>query len=184
MLFKITKEDIFKDNPELNSIEAFSKCTDRQLKYVFYVYDYKSPLRTMETEARKEKAARLAGYKLEKDNTRLDKNGRSIVGGTVRSVNEAIKEFREIQRDVDREALLAIENQIEEVIKIARKKDLSAKELETSIKLSKELPRLAEIKKELAKILNIRDAIPTEQESDDTIVESQLSTLDRLHAKE
>lgn len=184
MLFKVTKEDIFKDNPELLAVEAFAKCTDRQLKYVFLTYDYKSPLRMMEINARKEKALKMAGYKMEKDGSRLDRNARKVLSGNVVNINTAIKEFMEVQRDVDREALLAIESQVEQIVQLAAKKNKELKELEMSVKLIKELPRLAETKKELIKILDIRDTAQVEEEDTSTVQESQLSTLDRLNAQE
>lgn len=182
MLFKVTEHnDVFKDNPELESIEAFAKCTNRQLKFVFYAYDYKSPLRQMQLSDRLDKAARLAGYKTEKGKSILDKNGRNIVAGNVNTVNAAVRVFKEIQHDQDKETLLALDEQTRQIIQLARKEGKDAKELKTSVEISKQLPVIAKIKKELIDILDMRGEIPTTDEVDDTINDEQLSTLDLIH---
>lgn len=184
MLFKVTeKNDVFADNPELESIDAFRSCTSRQLKYVFYAYDYKSPLRQMPLQERLEKAARLAGYKTEKDRPILDKNGRSVVAGGVPRVNAAVRAFKEVQYDQDKETLLGIEEQMRQITELANKKDKEPKELELSVKISQNLTQLAKVKKELIEILDMRDEVVATVE-EDTIQEAQLSTLDLLNMED
>lgn len=186
MLFKVTESnDVFKDNPELESIDAFAKCTNRQLKYVFYAYDYKSPLRNMKLEERLEKAARLAGYKNEKDSTRLDKNGRSVISGKVGTVNVAIREFKELQRDEDREILLAIESQISQIIEEMARRGKTIKEIKDVNSFAPSLIQLAQTKKQLIEILDMRDDMHVVETQDDSIIrDDELSTLDILNAEE
>lgn len=178
MTYKVTDNDIFEDNPELKSIEEYKTCTSRQLKYVFLAFDYKGPYRRLPAVDRKRHAAIQAGYKTEKDSTRLDMNARNVVNGNVAAVARATQYFLSTQYDEDRETLAAIKNLIADIKTLCNKKDKSVQEMEKVVKLAKDLPGLEKTKKELQEIFNMRETHETEE----TIKEDvQLSTLDELN---
>ena len=164
--------DVFEDNPELRVIPAFSKLTDRQMKYVMLVDWYKSPIRLMEREQRKHKAALLAGYKLEKDGTRPDMNMRNLIAGKVNTIEAALREMREIQHDDEKDIIEAFDTQVDEIVQFFKKPNKTIVELEKSVKLMGMLPEILKRRKEILEILNFRepeivDVIEEKKSNDD-----------------
>jgi hypothetical protein len=180
MLFKITRKDIFEDNPELKSIEEFSKCSSRDLKYIFFVYDYKSPFRNLKFEDRRRKCVLEAGFRLDK-NGNLDKNTRNVLNGKIKKIEDAILKFKTLQHDQDREVIDALTVQIDQIVSLVAKPDKTIQELEKSIKFSKELPNLTENRKQLIEILDLRDMVTELESDDDTVLDHELSTLDKFN---
>lgn len=154
--FKLTKNPVKKDNPEFALLPELDRLTERQLRYVMLVDWFRSPLRLMDIEARKLKAAVMSGYKLERDGTRLDMNGRNLIAGKVGNVEAARRVFHEIQYDEEREAFNALNNQIRDTIQFLNKKDKTLHELEKASKMAKELPILMEARKKLLEIISFR----------------------------
>jgi hypothetical protein len=179
MQFKITKDSIFEDNPELNSIPELAACTSNQLKYVIFTYDYKSPIRGMDLGPRKIKACELAGYKLEKGGKRPDKTARMMIAGNSIKVNKAIAMFKSIQFDFDKEILLGYDTQITEWKKLLMNPDKSPKEQDLAFKVMKELPSIIGKRAEILKELDMRGDI--EEEVDEENPEDNLSLIDQIN---
>lgn len=181
MLFKvIANKDIFELNPELNAIEEFSRCTDRQLKWVMLVYDYKTPYKGLRIEDRKLRVALDLGYKLEKGGKRPDKNTRSLIDGKVGTVVAAVNKFKEIQWNEDYETLKSYDMAMEDIRAFIVKPEKTTTELSQSIKFMKELATLQSLRKELRDILGLMD----EGVSEEVDVETELSTLDLVNQEE
>lgn len=177
MIFKVEKDkDFFELNPEVKSMEKMQLCTSRDLKWICLTFDYQTPLRNIPMDQRKEVAAKMAGFRTEKDTNRLDKNARNVINGKIERINEAVKEFMEIQYDEEQELLIGYKEQISQGIDLMKKKNKSEKEWALSDKVVKSLPTLLSAKKELEKQLGMRE------ERDDSSAENEpLSTLDLLH---
>lgn len=177
MLFKVVHGKKMKDvNPELHAIEQFSKLTDRQMVYVALVADYGSPYRQLQIEERKRQAALQAGYRMETDNSRPDKNMRSLLSGKTPHVKAALDAYSEMQYDEDREAIKSISAQIEQFNALSRKGDIEVAELEKLMKMSNLMPTLVENKKKLEEVLGIRKEDEDVYESN-----SSLSALDKYN---
>lgn len=73
-LFNPLEKDIFKKYPDLSVLRPDCENSDKVLLYILFLYDPKSPLipDNRNITARKQEAARLAGFNLEKDTEFLD----------------------------------------------------------------------------------------------------------------
>lgn len=178
MLFKVTNNDVFEDNPSLNSVPEFSGKSERMLKYIFLTYDFDSPYRKIPIELRKEKCVILAGYKYESDGKRLDKNARDIVNGNNPTVNALIKVFMVLQGDLEKETLAAYDAQIHEWKELFHKKNKTDKEREHVLKVMDKLPTFMAKRKELLEMLGERakEEIPEE-------LGRQVSTIDEVNSE-
>lgn len=204
MLFKLEHDkDPFVLNEGLKAIKELVALTDRQFTAVALFADYQSPLRTLPEKKRREQAALIAGWPME--GKRLDKNGRNFVDGKVKSMEVAIKKYREIQYDEDREAIERIERQIHENnAAIAEDKEKAATDPETRLvdkklqyelikranDFAKQLPDLHETKTKLQAALNLREEslnLPTFTASDlegEEFETTGLSTIDLFMSKQ
>lgn len=180
MIFKADKnKDFFEQNPEAKALEFLSACSSREAKWICLTYDYHTPLRNIPLEQRKDVAAKMAGFLIERETGRLDKNARNVITGKIEKVNLAMKEFMEIQYDEEQDMLLAYKEQISQAIELMKKKNKNEKEWSLSDKVVKSLPVLLLAKKELEKSLGLRE------EKSDSVSENQpLSTLDMFHEDE
>jgi len=140
----------------------------------------------LQIEECKFQSALEAGYKLEKGSTRLDTNGRSLVGGKVMAVEVAIKKYQALQKDEDYEAWLSLRLLISQITELNNQKDKTIQELEKAIKFTKELPSIMDTKKKLEEILNIRseDVSALAVADDDDVKYDELSTLDLYNEEE
>ncbi len=184
MLFKvIAGKDVFELNPELRAIEEFNRLTSRQMVYVILSTDYLGPFRKRSTDDRRYQAAVAAGYKFEKDTTKLDNNGRNLIQGKVGSVQAAVNKYQEIQKDEDRETLLSVSLLISQIRDLNNQPDKTVAELEKAVKLTMSLDKLVETKKRLEEILDMRDVQEVGEASieDNTISDSDLPLLSRLN---
>lgn len=179
MLFKVTSNPVRQDNPEIDSIPEFIGLSDRNLKYIFLVYDYKSPYREIPIDKRKERVAAnpIVGFRMEKDGKRFDKNARDIFLGNVKSVNNAIAAFKNLQYDEDRETLDSVRQLISNIRDYLRVATGDSLDYERKIKMANNLVKLEQTKKDLALILDIRQDVDQHESSD----EEELSTLDKLN---
>lgn len=187
MLFKVEAgKDIFESNPELKAIPAFADCPSRELKYVFLVYDYKTPFRDLPIEKRHEPALLAAGYRREPDGSRLDKNARAVLSGNSQRIKEAIGVFKTMQYDDDRELLAEIDSHIGQVRKfIKTDKKNNATKIKAASDMQKSLPDLLKQRKAVAELLEVREEIPVEEEEEDVMQDTKkLSTLDRINQRD
>ena len=145
MLFKLHYEKSpFELNDGLKAIREFAALTDRQFTAVALYTDYDSPIRKLPDLQRKEQAAIIAGYPME--GKRVDKNGRNFVDGKVGSMEKAIKKYKEIQYDRDRETLAGIDRQIHEIMEIVKEDKNQAA---TKVNVSREGTRTEVVDHEL-----------------------------------
>lgn len=174
MLFKVHYDKDFHElNPEASAIEEFAKATSQQMMAVALIADYQSPFRTLPEAERRDKAARAAGYKLEKDGKRLDSNGRMVVYKKVNTIEKAIEKYREIQYNEQQAMLEAIDAQIQEAMEMMKmdknevvkkstvKNGAEIKEYyspmdlaEKAIKLGKNLAELRETKQKITETIH------------------------------
>lgn len=162
MLYRVRDGfDVFTDNPELLAIAEFRKLTDRQFRFVALVADRRSPLRTLPDREKRDKAARIAGYKLEVSGRRLEKDGRDVVLGKITSLEKGIEKYKEFQYDENQDTLDTIIAQIQEIKKYLKSDKSHAKDyglaLEKAAKLGERLPALVESRKKLEEILKISE---------------------------
>lgn len=153
----ISGQDIFELNPGLRAVDKFGRLTSTQMTYVCLVMDNSNdnPIRTLEGERRREKAAKLAGYSMtESDGKRINKNVREIIDGKVTSINEAIEAYKELHYNEEEGILYSMSSQISQIKIFLDKPNKKASELERSIKLAEKLPDLIKAKKELEQLLN------------------------------
>jgi len=155
--FRLSDKPIFEDNPEFKAIPEFERLTERQMRYVMYVDWHGSPLRLMDKEERKLKAALLAGYKLEKDGKRGDANTRALIEGKVMNVEAARKVMAEIQYSIEHALKEALDTQISQIIELFNKPEKTLTELDKATSMMTKLPQILETKKKIMEILNFRD---------------------------
>ena len=175
-MFKVSANDVFIDNPQLEAIPEFAELSNMQMKYVILAYDYKSALRHLKPKHRKEKAAKIAGYTMEKDGKRLGNQARAIINGNIEVVNAAIKEYLEIQRDRDMEALRKVDDAIDSILDMELAND--SKTLEKDIKVLEKLDDLYSLRNRLAEKMGIREESISDSEME---AQATLSTLDILN---
>jgi hypothetical protein len=195
MLYKVRNDhDVFEDNPELHAIPEFSKLSDRQMKLVILYSDLGSPLSTLSDKDRREQCWKVVGGPFEAN--RPDRNGRNFISKEVKSVEDAIIRYRELQYDEDRDTLdttIALIQTNKNYIKsINEEKDQTkkdyGKDLERANKLAKELPELLETRNKIRDLLGVRQTKPVEIETGTVADISQellegdepLSTLDMV----
>lgn len=187
MIYKIEKDKtVFESNSGLDSNPIFEKCSDREMKYIFWLYDIDSPYIKMRFEDRQQKAAGEAGYKRESDRKRFDKNARAVFAGGVSRVEAAIKEFRKIQNtsNINFAVLAALTTQIERNINFienAKESELNAKIMLDLNKLAGGLQDLIQTKVNIEEILNVDGGLNSEEEE---AMPEHLSTLDQMNIEE
>ncbi len=176
MLFQVSQKPIREENPEVDAVPEFAKCSDRELRYIFLVYDYESPLRKMEKIPMKEKAASMAGYKLEKGGARFDKNARTVLAGRSTKVESAVKVYLTLQRDFDREVLIAYDSELEQFVERSKEPKATDAAWRISLSIMKELPMLLKNRRELLELLSLRSDVVGDGEAAED--DGKYSTLD------
>lgn len=192
MLYKlINGVDPFELNPGVLVIKEFKDLTPQQFTFVCLTADsdHDNPLRTLPERQRREKAAKVAGYSMELDQKRLNRNTRMMVAGKVESVEKAIIEYRANQFNEAKANLEAVDNQIAEArylmnlkkedicrVKKTVKDKKTGKETEKvyidyelvfdltgkASKLAADVARLVNVKKELKAIVDAEEPIKLE----------------------
>ena len=178
MLFKITEADIRKDNPNIDAIPAFRDLTSKELKFLFLVYDFDTPLKQLSLNDRKEQAAENAGYARENEK-RLHKDGRNIIAGKIKRVEEAVPVFKGMLRDIDREALEAYDTNLENYMTQMRIKPSTKEEWDINTKITAQYEKLIIGRKRIIENLNLR----ADYMEEETVDEQELSTLDKWNEK-
>ena len=178
MLFKVEPNKSVRElNPELSVVEEFEKIPERNLEYIFLVYDYESPYRKLPLDQRKEKVAFKVGFKMEKGRRLLDKNARNIMNGKNVPTQKALEAFKELIYDSDRDTYQALEDLITNIRRELRTPSKGSQDMKHKAALAKDLPSLAQTKKQLAQILEKKDT--TEDESEDE--NEKMSTLEMMN---
>jgi hypothetical protein len=188
MLYKIENgKTVFESNPGLDSNEVFAKCSDRELRYVFLLYDVESPYINMRFKDRQHKAASEAGYKKEKDGKRFDRNAREVLKGSRIVVRRAIAEFKLIQQssNTNYSILETVKTQIERNLNFIENVDeekMTVKEMIDLNKLTNGLQELIQTKVNIETILNVDPNVEEEQGQDELV--GNLSMLDQVNIED
>lgn len=207
MVFKLIHGiDPFELNPGALAIEDFKNLTPQQFTFVCLIADtdYDNPLKTLPEQLRREKAVKVAGYGMESDGKRFDKNARNMINGKVETVEKAIITYRDNQFDEDKAALEAVDKQIEEARKLMRSDkeaiavkmgdpELAFKLANQAIKLGEGIAKLMATKKELKKLIQEKEPVKMNIETgtaadldnipDEDGEGEKMSTLDRVMSK-
>ena len=178
MLFRVDfDKPILETNPDMGIIPEFKDVPDRNLKYMCLVYDYESPYKNLPMKERKEKVAFRVGFKMEKGRKVLDKNARDIMNGNNPRLEKAIKAFKELIYDSDRETYESIDQLISNIRDFIKIPSKSAQEMDKKANMAQKLPSLSQTKKQLAQILEIQDKVVDEEEE----VVEEISTLEMVN---
>jgi hypothetical protein len=184
-LYKVEKnKNLFQTNSELHLIPEFSaldrdaRLADRLMRFVILVADYDSPLKQHPEKKRRELAILAAGGKVQEVNhTSLDMRSRKIAEGKDEMVEAAIKKYREIQYNEDRNTLEAIQTQIDTIKTTIITPTSDVDELVKRNKLIASLPELLETKKRIARMSNIVEEV---FESETSIEAKPMSLVDKI----
>jgi hypothetical protein len=65
MLFRITENDVYEDNPHLSLMKEFKGITDSQFRFVCFYSDWQSPYRNLGKEERVARSNEVAGTSFE-----------------------------------------------------------------------------------------------------------------------
>lgn len=180
MIFKIDpKRPIIETNPEISNFSSLCECTDRELRWIFFVFDYETPLRKLPYEERIQRAADIAGFKRESSG-RLDKNARETISFKIPRIKPAVEEFMGLQYDQEKELLSAYDAQINQAIDLMKKPNKSDKEWLIVDRTNKMIQSWIKSKKDLELTLGYR----SEQQKDEVKEEEPLSTLDLIFLEE
>jgi hypothetical protein len=176
MIYKIRyNADIFDDNPGLRAVEKFARLESVAMKFVCLVCDpsFDNPIRTQPERERREKAARLAGYPLEADGKRLNKNAREAIAGNKSWIEEAIAEFKSLHYDENQDLLESLNVQINEIRDFLKeKKGSDPKKLKAALELGAKLPELVKAKQDIESLLNVNSNQVPEFEPTTTVAEA------------
>ena len=170
MLFRVTQKPVREDNPELLAISEFMPCSDRELKWIFLVYDFKTPYRQLSLPDRKEQSCEQVGYKRESPK-RMDKSARNIMLPKLQEkhlphIAPAIAAFKAMQRDLDLEALEAYDINLEHYIEQMRKPKVKKEDWDLNLKIVKEYQKLLIGRKQIKEQLDLRGNFEEEEEVD------------------
>lgn len=175
MLFKVTPNNFFYDNPEAKSINEFRNLNSDIMKFITLVHDYKSPLRQLPEEERIEVAIEQISFK-KTPTGRLSKTEKEIREARNEKINKAVEFYNKIQFDEDKDSLDAYDNLISDIKNLMRKQNKTESELKLAKDSVKAYISLLEDRNRLVEILGVRSESPiiVEEESHDSLVESFL----------
>ncbi len=184
MIFKVTKNDFFEDNPSAKAVEAFVVCSSREMKYICLVYDYESPYHKIPMQERKLKAVYESDFRMEtgKQN-RPDKYAREMMNGKISKVQAAIREFMTLQPDKEKELAKALDSQLEEIQRFLTRPKETEGEWRIAVQLLEKMPKILRDRKEVLEILQIREELNNEVGSAD-VTDEPLSELEQMNAEE
>jgi len=166
-------------NPGIDSIYDFSMISDKNLLYIYFVYDWASPLYRMGLQDKKVAAWRESGDNFE--GNRPSKHARSIMNMDVAIMNKAIAKFVFIQRlsDQDRAVVEALQHQIEEITRSMAVPSKDTKELKDKVAIAKILLDLINQRKQIAKALDLRGG--DEEVNAEKEIDREMSALDKFN---
>ena len=166
-------------NPGIDSINDFAIMSDKNLLYIYFVYDWSSPLYRMGLKDKKVAAWREAGDNFEGE--RPSRHARAIMKMEVANVNRAISKFVSIQRlsDQDQAVVEALQYQIEEITRNMATPSKDVAELQKKVSISKILLDLIKQRKQIAKALDLRSG--DEEVDAEKEIEREMSALDQFN---
>lgn len=159
MYYKLVAgQEFFELNPGVRAVPIFKDLTDMQMKYICLLCDlsHDNPVRTLEGKNKREKAAMLAGYKMEVGGKRLEKNGREIIGGLNKNIENGIIEFKRLHFDEKTDMKESLGAQIAEIRDFMKSnKGNDPKKMKAAIDLGIRLPELVEAKLKIERLLEV-----------------------------
>jgi hypothetical protein len=173
-------QDIFNSEPGLKGIPEFNACSNRELKFIFLVYDYEGPYRKLELPERLKNAAIAVGYKMEKEKNQFDKAGRDAITFRLVKMQKAREYFmNNIQaNDLDLAMLEGYNTQLREYTNFLKKKEKKSSETSLAMKIQEKLPDLVEKRNKLAELVGHKEAF----QDDMHIGTKNMSTLDKINS--
>lgn len=184
MLFKVTKNDFFEDNPQAKTNEYFGSCTSREMKYICKVYDPESLLARMPIKERKLRALVEAGFNLEKDGRRPDKNAREMMNGKYEHVQLAIREYQKIlPPDENKELAMAVQTQLDEMKAFLKREKKTEGEWRIAIVILKDMPKILKDRNEIFELLGQREILDKDAAGEEP-EHLTLSTLDDVNEEQ
>jgi len=159
MLFKISKNNVFEDNPHISILPQFKGITSDEFKFVALYADWKSPYKNLPQEQRYSRALESVGE------IRSEK------------MDQYIQAYQDLQGiGPERESLDALESALTEI----RKRLKSAYELEADAikKLSSSLIELTKQRKAIELLIN--DELNIDAASSDEA--DEMSSIDNFYA--
>lgn len=172
MIFKVVEgEDIRSTNNSIDSIGAFKGQKDNLLKFVFLMYDYDSPFRTIPVETRHTYVLPEIGIIKESSITTFMSRNKALI----KKVKDA---FMKLQFDEDHETLISMRMTISNWNKLLRKdaEELSDKDQALVQKIFDKMPVYVERKNKLAELVGHKE--PEDKEDED-----EMSTLERVNSR-
>lgn len=146
MIYKLIQgKDPFELNPGLRVIPEFDTLSPHQMFFVCLVADpsHDNPLRSLIGRPKRDQAAKIAGYKMESDGKRLDKNGRMAAMGQIKSIETAIEKFKELHHNPKQKSIDVIRKQIGEIRDFLESdKEGDVKKLKAAMEFGVKLPDL------------------------------------------
>ncbi len=165
MLFKVTRNKLVRDNPELAQFPEFVNCSDVELKYVFLMYDYKSPYRQQPESIRTRMVLQWLGIESNKMASWVE---RHVVNNKV-----IYDKLMELQFDDNMELYLGYRAQMREWTELLKKKDKTDKESSAVFDLAKNMIDFIENMRKLEILIGERI------KQKDTLRAKQQTTLER-----
>lgn len=158
MLFKISQEDVFNDNPHLSILPQFKGITSNEFKFVALYTDWKSPYKNLPQDQRYSRALESVGE------IRSEK------------MDQYIQAYQDLQGiGPERESLDALESALTEIRK--RLKNAAELEADEIKKLSSSLIELTKQRKAIELIINDELNIEASAASD----EDEMSSIDNFY---
>lgn len=180
MLFNIkASEPVRETCPDIDSIPEFEGITDRQIRYVILVYDYDSPYRQQPLDERKVRVAKDVGYSYNPDTSKItEREGKNIINNDIPDVVRAIKKYRELQYDEERDLLMAYDEQLLQFKEFFRKKGKTEDEIKLALAITKQYNELISDRKAMIESLGLKGEIGDEE---DEFADEALSLIDQVN---
>ena len=157
MLFRILKnKDFFDSNPQAELEDDFSCLTSDEMKFIALVYDYDSPYKNLGKQERKEKVLDILGYeRTVKGN--WPKAVKDMIEGLKPKYPKAASRYLSLMKDVDKDTLVAYEEQLAECNQFMKTKNKKPSEMKIAMQMQKEMETLRSNIKNLKEELEVRD---------------------------
>ena len=185
MLYQITKSRPVNESapgllliPEFEALFYDGRVGDKWMRFVMLVADYDSPLKQHPERKRREMALLAVGFTTEETkHTTLDSKARAIRDGKNEKIEAALKKYKEIQFNEDKETLMVINTQIESIKRAVMEPTTDATILKARNALLDGLPDLIEVKKKIARMSNITEEV---FENETTTDSRPMSLIDKV----
>lgn len=175
MLFKISDNGLFEDNPELKAIPEFRALSEAELRYVVLFSDWAGPFRRCTIDDKKMKSLIAAGFT--KKSGGLSPQGKKIYEDNEDFILKAVKAYKELQGWSEMEILEGIDSSLKRYNELL--KDPKTK-VNDRVKITKGLVDLVKQRNQIASLYEERlgnNEVPEDEEE----VEEELSILDQIN---